>query len=220
MPGPARRLLTAEEAGELDRKAVSEFGMPVLLLMENAGRAVSDEALKWLRGRVLKTAVFCGSGNNGGDGLCAARHLVTHGIKPDIYLAGDAPCAKNEAGANLDILLRMKQKIIPLTPSRVISLRNRISAYGLIVDALLGVGIKGAPRYMYQKTIETINSSSAYILSVDIPSGMQADSGEIPGACIKADKTVTFVARKRCMALNPARKYCGRITVRSIGIAL
>jgi NAD(P)H-hydrate epimerase len=215
-----QRALSASQAKSLDDKAVRKFGIPVLLLMENAGGAVSAEALHALRRRKGRVAVFCGTGNNGGDGFCAARHLLANGVKLDVYLAGKTGDVKNEAKVNLDILLRLKQKITPVTPGRLVSLKKKPRAYCLIIDALLGVGIKGAPRYIYEQLIGIINSSGACVISVDIPSGMDADSGDTPGACVKADRTVTFVAMKRGMFSGAAGKYCGKIITRSIGVAL
>jgi len=212
------RFLTAAQAKALDRKAELKFGISTLLLMENAGRSVSEEALKILQSRKGNTAIFCGKGNNGGDGFCAARHLLAAGIKPDIYLCGRIADVKNEARANLDILLRLKQKIIELGQARMPSIKTK--KYSLIIDALLGVGLKGGASYIYQELINIINSSKAYVLSVDIPSGLDATSGKAAGVCVKADKTITFVAEKRGMASKGGRKYCGEVLVRGIGIAL
>jgi len=215
-----KRVLTAAQAKALDKKANEEFGISTLLLMENAGRSVSEEALKILRSRRGKTAIFCGTGNNGGDGFCAARHLLAAGIKPDIYLAAKSGDVKNEAKANLGILLRLRQKITEVSPDNLFLIKEKIGKYGLIIDALLGVGLKGRIRYVYQELINIINASKAYVLSVDIPSGLDATSGRVPGVCVKADKTVTFVAKKRGMVSRPGKIYCGEILVRGIGVQL
>ncbi|MBU0548108.1 MAG: bifunctional ADP-dependent NAD(P)H-hydrate dehydratase/NAD(P)H-hydrate epimerase, partial [Candidatus Omnitrophica bacterium] len=92
-----KRILTAAQAKALDKKAEKKFGISTLLLMENAGRSVSEEALKILQDEQVRVAIFCGTGNNGGDGFCAARHLLVAGVKPDIYLAGRIDDVKNEA---------------------------------------------------------------------------------------------------------------------------
>jgi ADP-dependent NAD(P)H-hydrate dehydratase / NAD(P)H-hydrate epimerase len=216
-----KRVLTAAQAKALDKKAKDKFGIATLLLMENAGSAISEEALKTLQDRPQgKVAIFCGTGNNGGDGFCAARHLWTAGIKPDVYLAGGIGDVKNEARVNLDILLRLEQKITQVGVSNLSLIKAGISKYGLIIDALLGVGIKGKIRHVYQELINIINASKAYVLSVDIPSGLDATSGKVLGCCVEADKTVTFVAKKRGMVSNAGRKYCGEVLVKNIGIAL
>lgn len=216
----AERFLTATQAKALDKKALEKFGISTLILMENAGSAISVEALKILQKHKGKVAIFCGKGNNGGDGFCAARHLMVAGIKTDIYLVGRIRDVKNEARTNLDILLQLKQKIIQVSPRNFILVRSRISKYGLIIDALLGVGLKGTIGHVYQKLIGMINISKAYVLSVDIPSGLDATSGKVRGGCIKADRTLTFVAKKRGMVSVTGKNYCGEILVRSIGIVL
>jgi NAD(P)H-hydrate epimerase len=215
-----KRVLTASQAKSLDKKANEKFGISTLLLMENAGRSISEEALKIPQSLKGKIAIFCGTGNNGGDGFCAARHLLTAGIKPDIYLASRKCDVKNEAKANLDILLRLGQKIKEVNPGNLSLIKAGIGKYSLIIDALLGVGLKGEVRHVYQELINIINASKAYVLSVDIPSGLDANSQKAPVGCIKADKTVTFVAKKRGMVSKAGRRFCGEVLVRSIGIAL
>lgn len=215
-----RQILTASQSKALDKKAEEKFGMPVLLLMENAGRSVSEEALQILRIQPGKIAIFCGKGNNGGDGFCAARHLLSAGIKPDIYLVGKISDIKKEAGINLDILLRLKQKIIEAGPEKLPLIKTKVKKYSLIIDGLLGVGARGELKQFYQEIIGIINTSKAYILSIDIPSGLDATSGRILGRCVKADKTITFVAKKRGMVTDEGRAHCGEILTRGIGIPL
>jgi len=215
-----QRIITTKQAKAVDRRAQEEFGISTLVLMENAGRAVMEEALKILKSSQGKVAVFCGLGNNGGDGFCAARHLLTAGFKPDVYLAGKITDVGNEAKINLNILLRLKQKITEIKPRNLSLLKKRIERSSLIIDALLGVGARGQIRPGYQKVIDIISSSDIYVLSVDIPSGLDATTGKVLGRCIKADKTVTFVAKKRGMVYAEGRKHCGKVLVRTIGIPL
>jgi len=217
---PEQRIFSASEAKALDKKAEDKFGVPTLLLMENAGSQVSQEALKILRNRPGKVAIFCGTGNNGGDGFCVARHLLVAGIKPDVYLAGKKGNLKDETKVNMDILLRLGQKIREVSLANIPFIRSGIKKHRLIIDALLGVGLKGEIRPLYLQLIESINVSGAYILSVDIPSGLDATSGSLHGACVKADLTVTFVGKKRGMISNIGKRNCGRVLVRSIGIVL
>jgi hydroxyethylthiazole kinase-like uncharacterized protein yjeF len=210
------RLLTAQSAKFIDLKAREKFGISTLTLMENAGRAIALEALK--SGKFKKIAIFCGKGNNGGDGFVAARHLLACGIKPDIYLAGKIAQVENEARTNLEILLKLKQKIVEVGENNISGVN--LAKYRLIIDALLGVGLSGAVRGIYKDLIKMINSSQAYILSVDIPSGLDATTGKILDACVKADKTVTFVAKKRGMIVGEGPKYCGKIIVADLGVPL
>ncbi|MCX5694414.1 MAG: NAD(P)H-hydrate epimerase [Candidatus Omnitrophica bacterium] len=211
--------LTAAQAKALDKKAQDKFGMPVLLLMENAGQAVAQAALEILKSRPGKIAVFCGAGNNGGDGFCAARILLAEGFKLQVYLLGKTRDVENEARTNLDILLRLKQRIMEITPEKLGFVKNKIRKSGLIIDALLGVGVSGQIRPLYQRVIDIINASGSYVLSVDIPSGLDATTAKPLGRCVRADKTVTFVAKKQAMAYAQGKKYCGRILVRNIGLS-
>lgn len=209
--------VTASQAKALDIKARELFGISTLILMENAGRCIAEEALSALSSK-KSIAVFCGKGNNGGDGFVAARHLLARGIEPAIFLAGDIAEVKNEARANLKILLKLKQKVMDVNERNMGLIKNKIAKYGLIIDALFGVGLKGALTGFYRDLIGIINASGAYILSVDIPSGLDAATGKILGCCVKADKTVTFIARKRGMVLGKGPKYCGRVKVADLGV--
>jgi len=213
------KLLTVKLAKDIDIKAREIFGISTLVLMENAGRGVAEGVIEILRGRKT-VAIFCGKGNNGGDGFVAARHLLTYGIKPDIFLAGEISDVENEARVNLEILLKLKQKIIEAEEESLHFVKNKISKYTLIIDALLGVGLQGEVRGVYRDLIGIINTSKAYILSVDIPSGLDATTGKTLGCCVKADRTVTFVAKKRGMVRGDGPKHCGRVVVRDLGVPL
>lgn len=213
------KLLTSRQAKAIDIKAKEQFGISTLVLMENAGRSVAEEAMKSLRGR-KPVAIFCGKGNNGGDGLVAARHLLARGIKPDVFLAGNICDVCNEAKINLDILIKLKQKIIEVNENNLSLVKKRISKYSLIVDALLGVGLKGEVKAIFRDLIGIINNSKAYILAVDVPSGLDATTGKVLGCCVKADKTVTFVAKKKGMVLGVGPSYCARVIVRDLGVPL
>jgi len=211
------RIITSQQARAIDINAKEEFGISVLVLMENAGHAVAEESLKALRGKET-VAIFCGKGNNGGDGFVAARHLLARGIKPDIFLVGNISGVKREARINLKILQKLRQKVLELTGSNLNLVKNNISRYSLVVDALLGVGLKGEVKGIFADLIEIINNSGTYILSVDIPSGLDANTGKTLGCCMKADKTVTFIAKKRGMVLGMGKKYCGKVVVKDLGI--
>jgi len=216
-PVPLKKFLTAQEAKEIDLKAREKLGIRTLVLMENAGRQIAQQAIKSYKAND-KIAIFCGKGNNGGDGLVAARHLLTYGIKPDVFLACKTSEVKNEARENLEILRKLKQKIFEVSDKNLSEIK--ISKYGLIIDALLGVGLSGQVRGIYVDLIRLVNFSKAYILSVDIPSGLDATTGRIPGSCIKADETVSFVKGKLGMALASGPKYCGKIVIADLGVPI
>jgi NAD(P)H-hydrate epimerase len=213
------RLLSAKQARAIDIRAKDKFGVSTLLLMENAGRSVAREAMKIL-GKRKSVAIFCGKGNNGGDGFVAVRHLLTCGIKPDVYLAARFCEIENEARINLDVLLKLKQKIIEVGEGNLYLIKDKISKYDLIIDALLGVGLKGRVRGIYGDLIRIINTAKAYVLSIDIPSGLDATTGKILGCCVRADKTVTFVAKKLGMTIHEGAKNCGKIIVKDLGMPL
>jgi len=216
-------LLSVRQAKEIDKKAREVLGISTLVLMENAGRAVAEEAEfcgNTRFNRMNRCAIFCGKGNNGGDGLVAARHLLLRGIKPDIFLAADVGEVKNEARINLDIILKLKQKIFEVRQNNLRLVRAKAMRYHLIVDALLGIGLSGEVSGVFRDLIGIINMSKAKKLAVDIPSGLDADSGQVLGCCVSADNTVTFAAKKIGMTKGAGPKYCGRIIVRDLGIPI
>ncbi|MBU0709907.1 MAG: NAD(P)H-hydrate epimerase [Candidatus Omnitrophica bacterium] len=213
------RVITSEQAKSIDTSARESFGISTLILMENAGIAVAEEAMKLMKPKT-PIAVICGRGNNGGDGFVAARQLLAKGISPEIYLAGKISDVQNEARVNLDIILKLKQKVFEVSEENLELVKKKISRCSLIIDALLGVGLQGRVRGIFCDLIEAINISQAFVLSVDIPSGLDGTTGVILGSCVRADKTVTFVARKSGMIAKHAKKLCGKIVVRDLGIVL
>jgi NAD(P)H-hydrate epimerase len=212
--------VTVQEAREIDLKAQDKLGIPALLLMENAGRAVAEEAIKIVAKKKPRVAIFCGKGNNGGDGFCAARHLLVAGINPDIYLVGKIKEVKNQARTNLDILINLGNKVFEIDSESLSIVKSRIFRYKLIIDSLLGVGLKGDITGVMAQLIGLINCAKANILSVDIPSGLDATSGKVLGCCIKADRTVTFIAKKLGMIRGKGLELCGKIKVADIGAPL
>jgi len=216
------RTITSSQVRQIDLKTQEKYGLPVSMLMENAGRSVADEARSFIRKHKgpVRTAVICGKGNNGGDGLVAARHLLASGNAIDLFLVGRATDLKGAARGNLETLLKLKQRVIEVNQKNIVRVKSRIARYHLIIDALFGVGLKGQIRGIYKGMIEGINASGAYIISVDIPSGLDADNGKILGLAVKADRSVTFVAAKPGMFFGRGAKLCGKITVKNLGIPL
>jgi NAD(P)H-hydrate epimerase len=208
------KTITAAQSKRFDRNAIDVYGFPLVILMENAGRGVAEEIIK-LKKR--KIAIICGKGNNGGDGFVCARHLIAKGIKPDIFLAGAGREVRGEAKFNKDILLKLKQRIYEIDEKNICIFKEKMSGYNLIVDAIFGVGLHGHITGFYRSLIEVINSLKASIMSIDIPSGLDADKGVVLGTCVRADRTVTFVAKKRGMVKSKGLKYCGVVVVKDIG---
>jgi NAD(P)H-hydrate epimerase len=209
------RSISVKQAQAFDKFAQDKLGIPSIILMENAGRGVAEEALGLVKGKGGEVVVVCGVGNNGGDGLVAARHLLNAGKKVKIYLVGKASKLKADSKTNLDILKKMGQKIV-----RVRSVRDLkdIRKASLIIDAVFGIGLISKVREPYASIIDHLNRAKRPILAVDVPSGLDADTGQALGIAVKARKTVTFVASKK--GFRKASQYCGRVVVRDIGIML
>lgn len=201
---------------QIDAAAVQELGIPSLLLMENAARGVC-EFLKSQNpnGRIL---IACGPGNNGGDGLAVARLLAADGIESEIHLVRAGKSLTADAESNLGFLYRCGILVHEADAATLQLAMENLSPDDWIVDALLGTGIHGVLRNPYDGIVHAINRCAANVLSIDVPSGLDSDTGEPCGAAVKADVTVTFVAAKAGFRFEPAMACLGRVVVQHIGI--
>ncbi|MBI4569766.1 MAG: NAD(P)H-hydrate epimerase [Planctomycetes bacterium] len=211
-----------EEMRELDRRAIQEFGVSGLILMENAGRAVADEADRLLTARGWRRAVaLIGKGNNGGDGFVAARHLFNRGREVEIVLVGDhpPPDPNGDAGRNALIAQAMKLPVrrFPAEVSAA-ALGDLLAGPVVTLDALFGTGLSGAPASPYRETIAIINAHAGCVLAVDIPSGLDANTGQPLGAAARAEVTVTFGASKLGFFAGDGPRHAGRVVVAEISI--
>ena len=192
------------------------MGFPRRIMMENAGAVTARFILKKYDNiSEKKTTVFAGLGNNGGDALVVARHLAGFGCKPDVILLGSPDKIKTEeAMSNWKILEKMDSVnlIITSDPKQI-----TIDA-DIIVDGILGTGISGSIREPYASAIDVINKSSAFKLAVDIPSGLDPDTGKVADKCVKADVTITY--HKMKIGMPRRLDMCGTIIVEKIGIPL
>jgi NAD(P)H-hydrate epimerase len=205
--------LTRNQLREIDRRALSEYHIPGIVLMENAARAVVDEATRMIDGECCgKILILCGGGNNGGDGLAAARHLSNRGCDISIGLVGDPTKYTGDALINWNIARAMK---ISAEPFDVEMLQDPPPM--LIIDAVYGTGLTQAPRQEFAPVADAVNRSGLLVLAVDLPSGLDCDTGRTPGACIHATCTVTFVAEKVGFTEPTARAVLGRVVVGDIG---
>ena len=187
--------------------------MPSIVLMENAAKAVADKAVHVLGDECCGVVlILCGGGNNGGDGLAVARHLYNRGCGVTIGLCCDPKTYKGDALINWRIVSAMK---IPAAPFDASMLNDPPPM--LIIDAIFGTGLTEAPRQPFVSITDTINNSGLPVLAVDVPSGLDCDTGVPPGACIRANCTVTFVAQKVGFANPDARRYLGHVIVGDIG---
>ncbi|MBQ3428131.1 MAG: NAD(P)H-hydrate dehydratase [Clostridia bacterium] len=196
--------------------AASETGfIPGMVLMENAAIACVNELKTTFDLRSCSVAVFCGKGNNGGDGLAIARHLYNLGAEVSVFLVS-GNSFKGDAKINYDIAVGMDIPIETVTEPE--GMEYLIRSFDIVIDAILGTGISGTVRGMAYDVITLINENAGYVLSVDVPSGINSDSGEICGVCINADTTVTFAAYKLGMLMYPGADCTGRIVVADISI--
>lgn len=205
----------AEQMRNIDRAAEEIASIPSIVLMENAAIACVEELKKDFELSKHTVAVFCGKGNNGGDGLAIARHLYNLGVKVKIYLVSGNDFS-GDAKINYEIVNSMDIALDTITDTD--GLEYVIRSYDIIVDAILGTGISGTVRGNAFEVIKLINENARYILSVDVPSGINSDSGEICGICINANKTVTFAAYKVGMFMYPAADSVGEVIVKGISI--
>ncbi len=205
----------AEEMRGLDRAATELGNIPSIVLMENAALACVNELCKDFELKKCTVAVFCGKGNNGGDGLAIARHLYNRGVKVNIYLVNGNDFS-GDAKINYDIVNAMDIPVDTVTDTD--GFEHIIRSYDVVIDAILGTGINGTVRGIAFDIIRLINENGRYVMAVDIPSGINSDSGEICGICINADKTVTFAAYKVGMFMYPAADCLGEIVVDPISI--
>ncbi|MEO2016404.1 MAG: NAD(P)H-hydrate epimerase [Fuerstiella sp.] len=214
-------ILTRAQARQLDAAAISRLGLPSLLLMENAARGVVEELTKRRRnrGRVL---VFCGPGNNGGDGLAIARLLASVGDEAVVYLLRGGKDLTDDAKQNLKFLQASSGNVVESNDvTDWDPVFDELTQDDWILDCLLGTGVRGRPRSPFSNIIEAINVSSARVLAVDVPSGLDCDTGVAEdGACVKAEATVTFVGMKRGFLQPSASEFTGNVTVAHIGVPL
>jgi ADP-dependent NAD(P)H-hydrate dehydratase / NAD(P)H-hydrate epimerase len=214
------KIATAEIMRKLDRRAIDEFGIPGLVLMENAARGTIN-AIARAFPELLQTpiGIFAGRGNNGGDAFAVARYLLNRGAGCRVYLLAAREEVRGDAGANLEILTRMGGEIVSVLTSAELGCRKaEISRCGLIIDGIFGTGLNAPVTGLFAEVIDFINSLAAPVAAIDIPSGLQADRGEVLGACIKADLTVTFGLAKRGLVVHPGIKYCGKLVIVDISI--
>ena len=216
------KTLTREEMLELDRKAIEEYKIPGIVLMENAGRNVAEEILKMLDDpQQAKVAILCGKGNNGGDGFVIARHLHNNGISVDVFLVARVSdiLKDGDTGTNLQILLNMKIPVKEILDIQgVNNILKELNDCNILVDALFGTGLSGDVREPFRTLINGVNNLNKPIVSVDIPSGLDCNTGKILGTAIKATKTVTFAVAKKGFYLGDGPSLTGKILVSNISI--
>jgi len=216
--------VTAAEMRDLDRKAIEEFGVPGVVLMENAGRGAVEAALQMLEGadREPPTVLVCGKGNNGGDAYVVARHLHSLGRPVEVFLTHEPEAIHGDARTNLEILQRTQG-----VPIRVLSDENQygrlvdlLARAPLIVDGLLGTGLVRTVAAPFDRIIGLVNDLRRPILSLDVPSGLDSDTGQVLGVSVQATTTVTFALPKRGLLLGKGPQVAGTLVLVDIGMPL
>lgn len=212
-------LVTGKEMSEIEQKTIVDWGIPQIVLMENAGLKVVAEIkllVKELKGK--KIILIVGKGNNGGDALVVARHLSNNGADVKVFLVGHKEFTEASL-INYEIAQRL-----PITFYSVVNdndlhlLKLNLHYTDILVDGLFGTGFQGQAKGMAKKVIETVNEYNCYKISIDLPSGLNADNGKVLGPCIKADMTVTFALPKVGLAIEPGIGFAGEIKVADISI--
>ena len=208
-------VLTSLQMKEIDKKATSEIGIPEVVLMENAGFCVFEEIKKDFKDlRQKKIAVFCGKGNNGGDGFVVARYLLEESRDVKVFIFDEDVSASSKVFLN--ILKNLGANIQKLNEDVITKLYHE--RFDIIVDGIFGIGLTRDVKGLYKTTIEYINHSMAYVYSIDIPSGVCSDTGQVKGVAVKANKTITFMYPKIGNILYPGVYLCGKLIVKDIGI--
>lgn len=210
-----RDLWTGEAMRRADARASEEFGIPSMLLMENAGRGAADVIMRDFAD-ARDTVIFCGPGNNGGDGFVVARHLANAGWRIDVIrtrdeYTGDAATALEACISCPRVSMHRSDKISDD------DIRAAIERADVAVDALLGTGANGAPRGEVLRLIEILNDSRAHVVSLDIPSGICTDTGEAASSAVRAQMTISFLARKVGTSIAPGSTHAGRVVAVGIG---
>jgi NAD(P)H-hydrate epimerase len=209
--------LTRDAARAVDEIAIRDYHLSGLVLMENAGRGVAE----WLRELQVGSPVVicCGKGNNGGDGFVIARHLELFGIAVEVLVCCDPDELSGDARVNYEVVMAADIPRWHLGREGTLAeLAGRLTGAGWIVDALLGTGAQGAPREPLAGVIRAINAARRPVLAVDLPSGLDANTGATPGECVRAQYTATFVAPKQGFAAVGASGWTGTVQVIDIGI--
>ena len=218
------KIASARQMAELDRVSTEQYGIPSLLLMENAGRSCAERILRYLEDKVgapeeASVAIVCGRGNNGGDGMVIARNLHNRGVYVEVFLLAEEEDLSRDARVQNGILKKMDVEVrVIRDQDGVEDLRSFLEEVHLCVDAILGTGLSSPLAGIIREVVEVVNLSLAPVYAVDIPSGIDATTGRILGEAIRADFTGTFGLLKLGHVLLPGSIHCGETEIYDIGI--
>jgi ADP-dependent NAD(P)H-hydrate dehydratase / NAD(P)H-hydrate epimerase len=214
------KLITSEQMKDIDRRASQDYLLPSLILMENAGLRVV-ETIRDLIGDLprAKIVILAGRGNNGGDGMVVARHLLNAGVRVETFLLGESTQLTGDALINYRILEKMAAPLSSL--NNAADLENLLLSLlkaDLIVDAIYGIGFRGSLNDFETRVVGLVNLCRIPVVAVDIPSGVEADTGKVHGIAVRASHTVTLALPKLGLLLEPGRDYAGQVTIADISI--
>jgi hydroxyethylthiazole kinase-like uncharacterized protein yjeF len=214
------KVATAEQMQELDRKAIEGYKIPGIVLMENAGRGAAEvisSAFPDIQNK--KIAIVAGKGNNGGDGFVIARHLLNRGVSVKVYLLTDPKALRGDAEINYHIFSRMKGEVISVPSSKDYQkVKRELEKFDLLIDGIFGTGLDAEVRGYYREVIDHLNTLQRPIVAIDIPSGLDANTGKPFGTAIRAALTVTFGLPKVGHLISPGPDYVGALKVIDISI--
>jgi ADP-dependent NAD(P)H-hydrate dehydratase / NAD(P)H-hydrate epimerase len=213
-------LYTRDEMRAVDRAASEQFGIPSLSLMENAGARATDRLLARYQARLGRVVIVAGEGQNGGDGWVLARHLLAVGVRARCILIGQPERVRGDARANFDVLQRLGFALRALGEHNVDELEQELRSATLVVDALFGTGLARPLAGMHARAVELINQAGVPVCALDLPSGIDADSGQPLGSAVHADCTVTFAGLKRGLLQFPGVEHAGELFCVGIGAPL
>jgi NAD(P)H-hydrate epimerase len=211
-------VLSCAEVRALEQRAIAELGLPSVVLMENAGRSLADLLVSL--GVKDKVVICCGKGNNGGDGAVLARHLDNRGFDVRVLLFGRPEELTADAALNWQVLTRSGVSVgeYPGPAPDLERVRNELASAAWVVDSLFGTGLRGPLRAPLDAIVALINESSARVLAVDIPSGLDGDTGRPLGPTVRAEHTATFLAIKAGFEQAESRTWTGQVHLLDIGL--
>jgi ADP-dependent NAD(P)H-hydrate dehydratase / NAD(P)H-hydrate epimerase len=212
------KIITTRKMQALDQRAIRQYGIPSLILMENAGRGIADLALRVLKGK-KRVVIIAGKGNNGGDAFVVARHLFNRNIQVRVFAAARTRALKEDSRINFQILKKMRIPVKQVSASRDVKRFGvALKKADLIVDGIFGVGLHRVIEGVYVQVVKTINRSRKPVLAIDVPSGLNSDTGEILGAAVRARWTGTLGAIKKGLMRKAGPGQAGTISVIDISI--
>ena len=209
------KLATSEQMRHLDKRAIKQLKIPGIVLMENAAISIFYVCKGLEAYKNKKALIFCGTGNNGGDGFATARHMKNDGASVSVFLTGAPEKLSGDALTNYEICVQLGIEIGTVFDTELI--KHKLSACELVIDALLGTGASGGPKHPIPEIVSLINESGKFVLSVDCPTGGDPDNGKVYGYCVGAGITVTLGLVKPGLLLYPLAGFAGKIIVGSIG---